>query len=234
MYPLTAIDKITGNKEIQLILADQEASLQSISEDTSGTVYYCAHVGPSMNPTLYQTDLLEIEPYKRKKPKLGDVVFFLPPKHDYYVVHRVVSLNTKGIKTRGDNCGNIDSWSLKPENIYGRVIAAYRGETSRKIANGFMGMVAGKFCQFRRLTINTIAMLLGPVYRYFSAAGLIKWLMPNRLQPHVASFKANHDVSYKLLLGKRVIGFYDDTLHKWHIKRPYRLIIDETSLPTPQ
>jgi hypothetical protein len=97
-----------------------------------------------------------------------------------------------------------------------------------------MGMVAGKFCQFRRLTINTIAMLLGPVYRYFSAAGLIKWLMPNRLQPHVASFKANHDVSYKLLLGKRVIGFYDDTLHKWHIKRPYRLIIDETSLPTPQ
>jgi signal peptidase I len=233
--PLTnTTQQIVSKRKFHLLLADKEASLQSSPTETLGAVYFCAHVGPSMNPTLCQTDLLEIQPYREENPKVGDVILFLPPNHDYYVVHRIVSLSTAGIKTRGDNCSNVDSWFLKRENIYGRVIAAHRGETSRKIANGFMGMVARKFCQIRRVTIRLLAMLLGPVYRYFSVSGLLRWLIPSRLHPQVASFKSNNNDSYKLIVGKWVIGFYDDTQHKWQIKRPYRLIVNESSLPTPR
>jgi len=38
----------------------------------------------------------------------------------------------------------------------------------------------------------------------------------------------------RLLLGARQIGHWDVRLGRWNIRRPYRFLVDEASLPTLQ
>ena len=105
-----------------------------------GSLFFCGHAGPSMNPTLNAQDLLEIRPYYKNKPGTGDVVLYRQPHTDCFIVHRIIHIGSKGIKTRGDNNSNVDSGFLQPGDIYGQVVAAQSGETRRKIANGLKGM----------------------------------------------------------------------------------------------
>lgn len=206
----------------------------AMHETSAGKTFFCAHVGPSMNPTLTAQDLLEIEPYELKRLRTGDVVLLLPPSRDHYVVHRVIGVSPGGIKTRGDNNTHADLWLLKPEDINGRVIAAHQGDTHRKIASGFLGRLTGLSCLFRRKTSGLTVKLLRPVYRSLCTAGLFGWLIPIKLTPQVATFRSGKNDFHKLLLGKRIIGSYDKSLLQWQIKRPYRLFVDESSLPKPR
>ena len=204
------------------------------SEAKSTENFFCAHIGPSMNPTLTAQDLLEIKPFHNERPQVGDVILFQPPGHDQYVVHRIISITANGIQTRGDNNCNIDTEFLKKEDIYGQVIAAQRGNSRRKVANGFMGSIIGRSRHLQRKFSTLLVKLLGPIYRALSTGGLLHWLLPFRMQPQVASFKTGKNISHKLLLGKIVIGSYDDNRLQWQIRRPYRLFVDEASLPTPR
>ena len=134
-------NKINSNKNFSKLFSNEVSSAES---------FFCAHVGPSMNPTLTAKDLLEIKPYTQNKSKSGDVILFKSPEKDHYVVHRIISIKPKGIETRGDNNSHIDSWHLKPVDIHGQVIAAQRGEIRRKITGGFRGRLTGLFCHLRR------------------------------------------------------------------------------------
>ena len=87
---------------------------------------FCAHTGPSMNPTLCQRDLLEVRPHVPLMPRVGDVILCLPPGADRAVVHRIVSLTIGDIRTRGDNNSSADPWVLQPSDIVGQVVAAHR------------------------------------------------------------------------------------------------------------
>ncbi len=200
----------------------------------SAEKYYCAHIGTSMNPTLTKLDMLEIAPYDTKEPKVGDVVFLKPPMEDNYFVHRIVSAGPKGFLTRGDNNTETDPWVLSENKICGRIIAAHQGDKRRKIAGGFIGRLTGLSCVVRRKTYRLAVKLLRPVYRSFCTGGLLHWLIPVRLTPQVATFQSDVNASHKLLLGRRIIGSYDESLLQWQIRRPYRLFVDEASLPKPR
>jgi hypothetical protein len=204
------------------------------NEVSSAESFFCAHVGPSMNPTLTAKDLLEIKPYTQNKSKSGDVILFKSPEKDNYVVHRIISIKPKGIQTRGDNNSHFDPWYLKTQDIYGQVISAQRGEICRKITGGFRGRVTGLFCQLRLNFLSLLTKILRPAYRSLCTNGFLHWLIPVRRTPQVATFRSETNASHKLLLGKRIIGSYDESLLQWQIRRPYRLLIDETSLPTPR
>jgi len=67
---------------------------------------YVSYVGPSMNPLLMGGDGLHIVPYKGRPIRPGDVIVFIRPGGETKVVHRVVSVDSRGIKTRGDNPSN--------------------------------------------------------------------------------------------------------------------------------
>jgi hypothetical protein len=104
-------------------------------------VYLFAHTGPSMNPTLDSSDLLEVRPYRQKHPCRGDVIIFQPEGFDQPVVHRIVKLSGSGIITRGDNGTADDPWQLRPDEVFGQVIAASRRNKRRRIAGGASGML---------------------------------------------------------------------------------------------
>ena len=142
-----------NSKKAFLLPANLDDRYRSLPQGQSGRNSFCGHVGPSMNPTLNEQDLLEITPYKNdRQPRVGDVILFLPPQLDYPVVHRIVSITSRGILTKGDNCRDTDPWYLKNGNIYGRVINAGCGNRQRKIAGGFIGRLAALSCLLRRRT----------------------------------------------------------------------------------
>lgn len=216
------------------ILAAGPKKSVAASPEMPADTFFSAHRGTSMNPTLSRLDILEILPYKARKPQLGDVVFFLPPSHDDYFVHRIVLVGDSFFLTKGDNNTKIDTWTLRNNDIYGRVIAAHKGNKRRVILNGFPGRFVEKFCHFRKFFSRLIARLLGPAYRSLCSDGFLHWIIPYRFIPRVVTFHSDSDSSHQLLLGKRIIGFYDCTLLQWQIRRPFRVLVDESSLPTPR
>lgn len=224
----------TADRNIDQLLFADSKTLVPEHQREAAEKFFCAHVGTSMNPTLSKQDILEIVPYKTAEPQVGDVVLNRPSLGNSYIVHRIISKNRGCFQTRGDSNSSIDPWAVKKDHIYGRVIAAHRGKKRRKIASGCMGSIEGKLCRMRRIIFTIFISPLAPVYRSFCTGGILHWLIPFRLQPHVVFFKTGSNCSYKLLLGKLVIGTYDEVLSKWQIKRPYRLFINESSLPAPQ
>ena len=213
---------------------DRFSSQLTMHETSSGKTFFCGHIGPSMNPTLTAQDLLEIRPYTQERPKVGDIVFFQPPQNDQFVVHRITAVRLNRIHTKGDNNGHIDPWILKAGDISGQVVAAQRGEVRRKITGGFIGRLTGLTCLIRRKSSHLFVKLFRPVYWSFSSGGFLHWLIPVRFKPQVAAFRSDANESYKILLGSRIIGSYDESLLQWQIRRPYRLFVDESTLPKPR
>ncbi|HEX2720190.1 MAG TPA: S26 family signal peptidase, partial [Candidatus Deferrimicrobium sp.] len=83
--------------------------------DAAGAAFFAAYVGPSMNPTLREPEMMEIVPYDNRRVRVGDVVFFLPPQTDRPLVHRVARVTTAGISTLGDNNTQEDAFLLQPQ-----------------------------------------------------------------------------------------------------------------------
>ena len=165
--------KIPYKEKTNSFPVDRFADRLSGKKPSSGDIFFCAHIGPSMNPTLTDQDLLEIKPFHNEIPQVGDVIIFQSPSDNYYVVHRIVSIGVNGIQTRGDNNSNIDTYLLMQEDIYGQVIAAQRGNSRRKVANGYWGRGVGKYCHMRKLALNQAVKFLGPVYRSLSGDGFL-------------------------------------------------------------
>jgi signal peptidase len=214
------------------LLADKIAKL-SPEQIHSEKVFFCSHIGTSMNPTLCEQDLLEIESYQIKYPKVGDVILFKTPRYKKIIVHRIIESTPEGFKTIGDNSDFPDDWTLQKEHIYGRVVAAHRANRKRIIVGGFIGRLTGYSCLIRRKTDFLMIKLLRPAYRSLSTGGTLNRLVPVRLTPQVVTYRTGPHDSHKLLLGKQIIGTYDETLLKWQIRRPYRLFVDENYLPSP-
>lgn len=200
-------------------------------KDVSGTVFFAAYVGPSMNPTLREPEVMEILPYNRRSLRVGDVAFFLPPKTDQPVVHRIVRVTPAGISTLGDNNTQNDTYLLQPTHIQGQVVAAWRGQKRRTIAGGLQGRLTSRWFRSRRALDRSLSPLLHPLYQALSRWGLIARVLPARFRPRVVVFRAHGRDQFQLLLGRRIIGRYDDQRHQWHIQRPFQLLVDGRALP---
>ena len=72
-------------------------SENDVSAADKGFIYS----GHSMNPLFKNSDLLQIEPYGNKPIRVGDVIVYCPPQEDKTVIHRVVSIGSNGLRTRG-------------------------------------------------------------------------------------------------------------------------------------
>jgi signal peptidase len=188
------------------------------------------YTGPSMNPTLKAPDILSVVPYNERKIRCGDVIVFVPTGGNRRITHRVISVDKEGIKTRGDNNSDIDSFILKPDNILGRVVYARRGNRRLRIYGGLAGRLFVYTVKVLKKIDTGISFLLHPIYHWLSKTGLFRRLVPLRLKPRIISFKRPAGVEHHLVMGRRVVGKRLPGKVDWHIKRPFRLFIDEKSL----
>jgi SynChlorMet cassette protein ScmC len=197
-------------------------------------MFFAAYVGPSMNPTLREPEIMEIMPYASRPLRVGDVVFFVPSEADQPIVHRIIRVTPAGISTLGDNNTQEDTFLLQPKNIKGQVVAAWRGQRRRKIAGGLPGRLTSRWLRWRRVLDRGASPLLHPIYQALSRWKLITWALPASLQPRVVVFHAQGRDQFWLLLGQRVIGRYDDQRRRWQIQRPFQLFVDGRVLPRQQ
>ena len=189
------------------------------------------YIGSSMNPTLKPGVRLHLRAYQGQKIRRGDVIVFISPEDGSKVVHRVISVDSNGIKTRGDNCNHEDDWVLSREDIIGRVVSAQRGNRQRKILGGLLGRLYAVSVRVIRAIDSPVSCLLHPAYDEVAKAGIFIRLLPLRMRPRVISFNRDAGTELQLVMGRRVIGRRLEGKAGWNIRRPFRLFVDEASLP---
>jgi signal peptidase I len=194
-------------------------------EQVLDSVRYCSYSGPSMNPTLKEGDLLEVEGYGIEPVRIGDVILFKKESSSCIVVHRVISRSAKGLMTRGDHNLENDPSLLDSRDVIGRVIAYWRGQRRRTLLRGRPGMILARFTRSRIRSTSAIFTFFSPHYRFVSAKGFLR-VISSVAEPRVVRFG---DKDLRLILWSREIGRYKEGVG-WLIRPPFKLIVDETSL----
>jgi signal peptidase I len=189
------------------------------------------YAGPSMNPTLRSGDVLRVIPCGEGEIRVGDVIFFYPPDRRRCVIHRVVSVDSPGIRTRGDNNLFTDDWILTPADIAGRVISAQRGNRCISIHGGVAGRTIAYLLRLILTVRKILSFVLRPVYLYLARSGIFRRYLPVRLKTRVVRYKRRSGTELQLLLGNRIIGNRSPGWSHWRIRVPFRLFIDDSSLP---
>ena len=187
--------------------------------------------GESMRPFFRPGDRIGFAPCRCEELRRGDVIIFTPPGRGERVVHRIVSCGPEGIRTRGDANPCSDAWTLRQENIAGRAVSLERKGRTIPVAGGFAGRFLSGCIRVLRVSDHLASHVLNPCYRGLARSGLFRALLPSALRPRVITFERDDVMEMKLVLGRRLIGCCDPGESKWEIRRPFRLIVQEDSLP---
>jgi signal peptidase I len=210
-----------------LIFSDHRNLKSSLLDSKRGSLYFCAHTGTSMYPTLNEMDVLEIEPYGSRPIRAGDVIFFLSPEGCRPAVHRVASVIAGSVQTKGDNNSSIDPWFIRPEDVLGRVVRATRGKKRRPIYGGRVGQQ----WSFWVRNLKVVEKGLSFLYHRLARSGFLRRLVPLHKRMRIVALRRKGGRTCKLLLGNRVIGNCQPGMTYWQIRRPFRLFVDVESLP---
>jgi signal peptidase I len=204
--------------------------------------------GTSMSPTLDEPDLLEVEPLGTAPVRPGDVVCFKSPRTGKTIVHRVVSVGprsqvsgratdggpTGGIRTRGDNNPADDDEVLQAGDIIGRVRTAQRGARRWRVHGGWLGLAVLPWARLGRGIRSSTWLIPHKLYHLLASLGPFDRTLPACLRPRLVRFDTRHRSFVKLLMGRQTIGHYDLRRKEWRIRRPFRLLVDEQTLPEPK
>jgi signal peptidase len=188
------------------------------------------YTGTSMNPTLKTGDRLNLVPYGDDPIETGDVVVFRHWKEKYHIVHRVIAIDSRGLRTRGDNNASVDPWILKPEEVLGRIISAGRDAKILKIHGGGWGRMRAQRLRMIKKAKTGVLGLIHEPYVFLSRSGIFRRLSPLLPKIRVLTFSRPQGNELQLFMGSFMIGRYWPAKAQWRIMRPYRLIMDETVL----
>ncbi len=191
---------------------------------------YSTCVGPSMYPTLKPGDGIEIYPYKTpSETRVGDVIVFPHPNGTVDVVHRIIKIRRDGVITRGDNNNKIDPYSVRFDDITGKVIAVKRRTRRITIKGAKAGFFIHKLMLFRKYARLCA---LGPI-RFVSnriaASGMFN-LFHSVLDLKIVQIKRNQEQQRILVSGNRAIGKQISGSGEWQIRFPYKLFVNKDRL----
>ncbi len=190
------------------------------SEELKAIIY----TGPSMNPTLQNLDKLFYAPYKNSKIKRGDVVVFFDREKRLKVIHRVKCADSRCIATKGDNNSKADTLILHPDQIIGRIIYGERHNKKIRIYNGFPGTIQATRVRWIREIKKVLCIILKPAYYLLSG----KLNLP--IKKRVLTFQRPEGKELQLVIGKVMVARQLPG-EEWWIRPPFRLFLDESSLP---
>ena len=202
-----------------------------LSDKPLDPLKFVFYTGPSMHPTLKPSDRLLIIPYDDRAIRCGDVIVFHPPSGDRKITHRVISLDSGEIRTRGDNNYTPDEWILTPDRIIGRVAYVQRGKKRLHIYGGPVGLLRATVLRLILVIRIGLYSLFHPIYLRLAQSGVFRQCFPAKLKTQVVVFKRPSGIELQLLMGKRIIGSRAPGESHWKIRPPFLLFIDEASLP---
>jgi signal peptidase I len=183
-----------------------------------------------MNPTLKVGDVLEAIPYEDRRILIGDVVVFHPPEGVRHVVHRVIACDSRGVRTRGDNNTKADPYVIPPSRIIGKVVTLQRGNKNIPIYGGNRGTISANVRWAAKKINSVFFKILHPAYHYLARQEIFKKVLPPCFKPRLVCFRRVNGVEMQVHMGGWVIGRRLAGQSHWHIRRPFRLLVDEALL----
>lgn len=196
--------------------------------------------GESMSPIFSAADILHIEPYNSCEIRVGDVIVFRSPEDKTFITHRIISVSRDAIRTKGDNSDETDPWVLSMDDIIGKVVYARRGYKGRKIHGGFAGRAYCRITGMYKSMKNRTFSALSPVYHSlaerascpFSPSGESSGEGYSKLFfTRLIVINKTGGEELQLLIGRYLIGRLRPKNSGWEIKRPFKIFINEKSLP---
>lgn len=196
--------------------------------DRKETIIY---TGPSMNPTLKAPDVILLEPLGSQGVCAGDVIVWRLPGSERNIIHRVVGVDEKGIRTQGDNNGSPDPWTLPLGAVLGKVDAVLRGRRRKNVYGGLGGRIYAvmirAFNRARRFGFSG----LWPVYRCFFLTGPLGFFFNLKKYMRFITIERPAGQEMQLLIRGSVAGRRLPGEDHWCIRRRYLPFVDEVDLP---
>lgn len=87
----------------------------------TGSVKFMTVTGTSMEPTITASDIIVVDTAKTQ-PVVGDIVSYrhtFEENQKFIITHRVVGVEKRGYRTRGDAYTKPDSYMVAPEDVIG-------------------------------------------------------------------------------------------------------------------
>ena len=187
--------------------------------------------GESMRPLFRPGDRILFEPCRIEDLRRGDVIIFKAQGKEELVVHRVVTKGTAGLRTKGDANLSRDSWEIRQDDILGRALSVKRGDRVTSVAGGFAGHLAACVLGILRKLDHRSSWALHSLYHFLSRSGIARRLVPESMTPRIITLTKQNGTERQLLMGKKVIGRRLPGQAAWRIRRPFRLFVDERTLP---
>ena len=166
--------------------------------------------GSSMAPVFQTGDRMRVVSCDEAELRRGDIIVFKPPGEDRSSLE--------------------DPWVLKGEHIRGRVVSFERGEKSHAVRGRIAGLLHAAAMRGMQRPDRCLSNILHSLYHRLSQMGVFRRLLPISVAPRIVTFGRPDGTDMQILMGRQVIGRCVAGTG-WVIKRPYRLFVDERSLP---
>ena len=190
--------------------------------------------GPSMNPTLKPGDGLDLYPYRDPAEiRVGDVIVYPHPSRTVDVVHRIIEIRTDGVIARGDNNNKIDPYTVRFEDIIGKVIAAKRKNRCVTIRGGKTGFWIHKLMLSRKYFMLYGLGPLRVVSNIMAASGIFN-VFHSVFNLRIIHIKGDRQRQLILVSGNRAIGKQLTGSGEWQIRFPYKYFISKRRLGKEQ
>ena len=117
--------------------------------------------GFSMSPFIKDSDVVKISPMSDSSPEFGDVIAFVHPKADKFIIHRVVRKIGDACLVKGEN-------ALEPDGLIERKhIIGVITRVERKGKKVFFGLGPERFLIALLTRTNLLLPILRPVWKIF-------------------------------------------------------------------
>jgi signal peptidase I len=176
--------------------------------------------GNSMNTTFSPGHILYVKP-KVNEVQPGDVIVF--KKGEEYIVHRINSVSSKGIQTRGDNNLREDAYILSDEQIMGKVVIVDDGKELRAVIGGRKGLQKARARWGFRSVMKWMRPVIGAPYRWLKSARIVaKIWHPGVIQVKTVS---SSGPMIKYIVGGKTVATWIPQLRSFQCRRLYDLVI---------
>jgi SAM-dependent methyltransferase len=228
------LESVCGSAENNAIHDTKKSGRRGMSKpvhnfnERSDAFLFC---GSSMGCLFRDGDRLVIGPCEIAEIRKGDVVVFTAPGDDKRIVHRVIAVGPDRFQTRGDSNPGADPWSLGRENLIGCVTAFERNGRLHSVTGGRRGRLRALLTGTIRRIDHHSSSVFHPIYRGLYRSCILRRLVPGSLSPRVILLRKDGSTEMQLLMGRKVVGRCLAEENEWKIRRPFRIFVDESTLP---
>lgn len=177
-----------------------------------------------MRGTFRTGDHLSVRPCKGNEIRQGDVIVYdCTSRSGKKIAHRVCSVSSNWIKTRGDALALPDGTMIAACQVTGRVVSLVRNNRHHRLIGGRFGVLHAFFCRLvlslRRLAAKMLDHGYWPLGKQLVKSS--KW-SPTILR---VSVQGPAGAIIKYVHASRTVAEWCECTGRWFCRKPYDLLL---------